>query len=134
MRPRRWPVAIALVLVAAAASIWWDFSTDLARAKRKALLGSRVINTPCGLIEYQEAGTGAPLLSVHGSGGGFDQGMAFAAPLATGGIRVIAMSRFGYLRSPMPADGSARFRRTDRPVARPCNRPWRRDAGNAARG
>lgn len=48
-----------------------------------------------------------PLLSVHGSGGGFDQGMAFAAPLATQGVRVIAMSRFGYLRTPMPADHSA---------------------------
>ncbi len=48
-----------------------------------------------------------PLLAVHGSGGGFDQGMAFAAPLATKGVRVIAMSRFGYLRTPMPADASA---------------------------
>ena len=48
-----------------------------------------------------------PLLAVHGSGGGFDQGMAFAAPLATMGVRIIAMSRFGYLRTPMPADASA---------------------------
>jgi pimeloyl-ACP methyl ester carboxylesterase len=44
---------------------------------------------------------------VHGSGGGHDQGMAFAARLANNGIRVIAMSRFGYLRTPMPADASA---------------------------
>ena len=42
-----------------------------------------------------------------GSGGGHDQGMAFAAKLANNGIRVIAMSRFGYLRTPMPADASA---------------------------
>lgn len=53
------------------------------------------------------AGAGVPLLAVHGSGGGYDQGMAFAAPLAKRGIRVIAMSRFGYLRTPMPADASA---------------------------
>ncbi|MEO9148931.1 MAG: alpha/beta fold hydrolase [Burkholderiaceae bacterium] len=48
-----------------------------------------------------------PLLAVHGSGGGRDQGMAFAGALASHGIRVIAMSRFGYLRTPMPADASA---------------------------
>jgi 2-hydroxy-6-oxonona-2,4-dienedioate hydrolase len=53
------------------------------------------------------AGTGVPLLAVHGSGGGYDQGMAFAGALADHGIRVIAMSRFGYLRTPMPADASA---------------------------
>jgi pimeloyl-ACP methyl ester carboxylesterase len=43
---------------------------------------------------------------VHGSGGGHDQGMAFAGPLTQHGVRVIAMSRFGYLRTPMPADAS----------------------------
>jgi len=60
-------------------------------------------------IEYQEAGSGVPLLAVHGSGGGHDEGMGFAAGLASQGIRVIAMSRFGYLhlRTPMPADASA---------------------------
>jgi pimeloyl-ACP methyl ester carboxylesterase len=44
---------------------------------------------------------------VHGSGGGHDQGMAFAKRLTQHGVRVIAMSRFGYLRTPMPADASA---------------------------
>jgi pimeloyl-ACP methyl ester carboxylesterase len=33
--------------------------------------------------------------------------MAFAGSLAQHGIRVIAMSRFGYLRTPMPVDASA---------------------------
>jgi len=33
--------------------------------------------------------------------------MAFARALTERGIRVIAMSRFGYLRTPMPADASA---------------------------
>jgi 2-hydroxy-6-oxonona-2,4-dienedioate hydrolase len=32
--------------------------------------------------------------------------MAFARPLTKQGIRVIAMSRFGYLRTPMPVDAS----------------------------
>jgi 2-hydroxy-6-oxonona-2,4-dienedioate hydrolase len=106
-RARGWMLVVALLLAGMATAIWRQFSTDLAAARAKAAVGSIVIDTPCGPIEYQEAGTGAPLLAVHGSGGGFDQGMAFAAPLATQGIRVIAMSRFGYLRTPMPADGSA---------------------------
>lgn len=47
------------------------------------------------------------MLVVHGAGGGYDQGLTFATPLAAGGFRVIAMSRFGYLRTPFPADASA---------------------------
>lgn len=43
---------------------------------------------------------------IHGSGGGHDQGMAWARPLARHGVRAIAMSRFGYLRTPRPADAS----------------------------
>ena len=52
------------------------------------------------------AGTGSPLLMVHGSGGGHDQGMAWARPLTPQGVQVIAVSRFGYLRTPRPADAS----------------------------
>ncbi len=43
---------------------------------------------------------------VHGSGGGHDQGMLFAKAFTKQGVRVIAMSRFGYLRTPLPADAS----------------------------
>jgi 2-hydroxy-6-oxonona-2,4-dienedioate hydrolase len=88
-------------------TIFWRFQSDMAVARNQVAKGSVVIETRCGKIEYQEAGTGVPLLAVHGSGGGFDQGMAFAAPLTKLGIRVIAMSRFGYLRTPMPKDASA---------------------------
>jgi 2-hydroxy-6-oxonona-2,4-dienedioate hydrolase len=106
-RRRRVLVSAALAIGVIVALIWWRFHLDIRAAKDMAAQGSTLIDTPCGEIEYQEAGTGTPLLAVHGSGGGFDQGMAFAAPLARQGIRVIAMSRFGYLRTPMPVDGSA---------------------------
>ena len=86
--------------------IWWRFDNDMKLARARAAQGSVLIATRCGLIEYQEAGAGVPLLAVHGSGGGHDQGMAFAGALAQQGIRVIAMSRFGYLRTPMPTDAS----------------------------
>ena len=100
-------LGVGLTVGVIAALIWWRFASDLAAARASAAQGSTVIETPCGLIEYQEGGSGQPLLAVHGSGGGYDQGMAFAAPLTSRGIRVIAMSRFGYLRTPMPADASA---------------------------
>ena len=93
--------------VATAVLIWWRFDNNIERARAHASQGSVLLATPCGPIEYQEAGTGVPLLAVHGSGGGHDQGMAFAGGLAAQGIRVMAMSRFGYLRTPMPADASA---------------------------
>ena len=98
---------LAAVLAGAAFLIGWRFSGDLQRARAHAAQGSVLLQTRCGPIEVQEAGTGIPVLAVHGSGGGHDQGMAFAGALAQRGIRVIAMSRFGYLRTPMPADASA---------------------------
>ena len=95
-----------VVLSGLALSVWSRFRADLADANIRVSQGSTVIQTRCGPIEYQEAGNGIPLLAVHGSGGGHDQGMAFARPLTQHGIRVIAMSRFGYLRTPMPANAS----------------------------
>ncbi len=98
-------IVIALVLVAALA-IRSRFERDLSVAAERAVYGSEVITTRCGPIEVQQAGTGIPLLMIHGSGGGHDQGMAWARPLAQQGVRVIAMSRFGYLRTPRPAAAS----------------------------
>ena len=96
-------VALFIALVAALlGGLWLLQGAALAKSDQ----GSLLITTRCGPIEYQEAGTGTPLLMVHGSGGGHDQGMAFADKLTQRGIRLIAMSRFGYLRTPMPADAS----------------------------
>ena len=102
----RWIVSITVALLVVGVWIAWRFNGDMHAASARAAHGSTLVNTPCGAIEYQEAGSGAPLLMVHGSGGGHDQGMAFAAKLVQSGIRVIAVSRFGYLRTPMPADSS----------------------------
>ena len=99
--------AAVMILALVASSIWWRFDGDLERARERSAQRSTLIETRCGPIEVQQSGAGVPLLVVHGSGGGHDQGMAFAGTLAQRGIRVIAMSRFGYLRTPMPADASA---------------------------
>lgn len=91
---------------AAAAGIYGAYRHELAVARVHASVGSQIAQTACGPIEYAEAGEGIPVLVVHGAGGGFDQGLYFAAPLVRKGFRAIAMSRFGYLRTPLPADAS----------------------------
>ncbi len=96
----------ALALIATTAS-YALYRRDLAAARARIAGASEVVTTPCGPIEYATTGSGPPVLFVHGAGGGFDQGLAFGRPLAAQGYRVIAMSRFGYLRTPLPADASA---------------------------
>lgn len=67
-------------------------------------LGSQVIETDCGMIEYARVGDGYPVLVVHGDMGGFDQGLMLAKQVIDSGFQVISVSRFGYLRTPMPAE------------------------------
>lgn len=107
--PSRRAVAIlaSLLITVAVALVTIGYQRDLRLALARVASGSEVTDTPCGPIEYAEAGAGGPVLVVHGAGGGYDQGLAFAAPLAARGFRVIAMSRFGYLRTPLPDDASA---------------------------
>lgn len=64
--------------------------------------GSRVpsITTAAGPIEYQERGRGTPLLVLHGTPGGSDQGVVAADVLGVD-ARVIAPSRPGYLGTPL---------------------------------
>jgi pimeloyl-ACP methyl ester carboxylesterase len=65
-------------------------------------LGSQVIETACGPIEYVRVGEGYPVLVVHGAFGGFDQGLWVANSFDFSKYQVISISRFGYLRSPVP--------------------------------
>jgi 2-hydroxy-6-oxonona-2,4-dienedioate hydrolase len=97
---------VAAVVTVAALLIRSRFEHDLTVAAERASQGSMLLATRCGPIEVQQAGEGTPLLMIHGSGGGHDQGMVWARPLALQGVRVIAVSRFGYLRTPRPADAS----------------------------
>lgn len=97
---------LLLFLVAAGVWVGWRFHTDVQAATARAMQGGSVVSTRCGPIEYEEAGQGAPLLMIHGSGGGHDQGMLFARDFTAQGIRVIAPSRFGYLGTPLPADAT----------------------------
>jgi 2-hydroxy-6-oxonona-2,4-dienedioate hydrolase len=99
-------LAIPASLTAAGALVYFRYRSDLAAAKARVSSGSKLANTPAGLIEYADVGTGMPVLVIHGAGGGFDQALEFAHPLIDSGFRVIAPSRFGYLRTPLPKNAS----------------------------
>ena len=96
----------AAVLAGLILLTYFSYRDEIGAAETRVSSGSEVVESPCGRIEYAVIGKGAPVLLVHGAGGGFDQGLEFGRPLAERGFTVIAMSRFGYLRTPMPADAS----------------------------
>ncbi len=60
-----------------------------------------VVSTSAGPIEYAERGTGEPLLVVHGTSGGWDQGLVIAERLRADGFHIVAPSRPGYLGTPL---------------------------------
>jgi len=100
-------VAGALLAAGGGATAYaYSSAIEGARARVAPAL-SKVIPSRFGDLEYAEQGEGVPLLMVHGTGGGFDQGLLFARPLTALGYRVIAPSRFGYLRSSFPAEPSS---------------------------
>jgi 2-hydroxy-6-oxonona-2,4-dienedioate hydrolase len=94
------------ILVGLAVSAYLSFRKDITAEHERALLGGTMIETRHGPIEYATLGQGSPILVIHGTGGGWDQGIYAARSLVPYGFRLIAPSRFGYLRTPLPADAS----------------------------
>jgi 2-hydroxy-6-oxonona-2,4-dienedioate hydrolase len=86
---------------------WRSHTADMALAQKRVASGSQMASTPCGPIEYAVVGSGTPMLLIHGAGGGFDQSLQFGQRLLQAGVQIVAPSRFGYLRTPVPADTSA---------------------------
>ena len=62
--------------------------------------GSTVLETPLGPVEHTDGGAGPPVLFVHGSPGGCDQGVLMTRFLADT-HRVVALSRPGYRSTPL---------------------------------
>jgi 2-hydroxy-6-oxonona-2,4-dienedioate hydrolase len=94
-------------IIAALGAATHSYRADIQEARHRVSHGSLIAQTTCGPLEYAVAGNGPPVLVVHGAGGGFDQGLEFGMPLVQKGFRIIAMSRFGYLRTPLPENASA---------------------------
>ena len=109
MRRRRFLI-LGLVGTGAAlagGAVWRSFSTEIAEARARTRGRSEVFESRFGIMEYAVAGTGPPVLMIHGTGGGFDQGLAFTEPLVAAAAAGLAPSRFGYLRTDFPDDRSS---------------------------
>ena len=87
-------VIVVVVLISAA------YFRDIHRAYERIRGRGAVISSPYGDIEYTEGGSGPPVLVIHGSGGGYDQGELVVRAAALGEhFHWLTPSRFGYLRS-----------------------------------
>jgi len=96
----RW-ATIALLGTAALAAA--AFIADIRDAYARVADASTVVSSPHGNIEFKLGGSGPPVLVVHGSGGGYDQGELIAQAVLGNRFHWIAPSRFGYLRSTFQA-------------------------------
>lgn len=66
----------------------------------------KLLETAKGLAEYSEYGQGPVVVSIHGAMGGYDQSLILAKTVLTGDFRVIAISRPGYLGTPLASGAS----------------------------
>jgi pimeloyl-ACP methyl ester carboxylesterase len=107
----RYAVLLAIVvvvgLVGFVALTYPRFRADVQPNRERLLSESDVLSTEeFGDIEYAVQGEGLPVLLAHGAGGGYDQGLLIGENYVGDGHRLIAPSRFGYVRSSIPEDGS----------------------------
>ncbi len=103
------PARAANHLAFAAAAIYVASSRDMQSIRKRRSAESQIIPTRHGLVEFKTRGSGPAVLVVHGTGGGFDQGIAIAQAFGGDGVRWVAPSRFGYLRALLPADASTAY-------------------------
>ena len=94
-------VLVALIIVAVA-FLFFKNQALMSEIRSRLQAGSKVTTTQWGDIEYAVEGHGPPVLLVHATGGGYDQGLILGRTWVGEGYTFIAPSRFGYLRSPVP--------------------------------
>lgn len=64
-------------------------------------LTPKTAETALGVVEYVEMGDGPVVIAIHGAMGGYDQSVILAQTIGDAGYRYIAMTRPGYLGTPM---------------------------------
>jgi len=82
-----------------------SFSHDMDLANER-LSTSEIYRSADGDTEYAVRGDGTPVLILHGAGGGFDFGLWSGRVFFRDSPKTIAVSRFGYLRTPVPDNAS----------------------------
>jgi 2-hydroxy-6-oxonona-2,4-dienedioate hydrolase len=88
---------LASACIGVLVTIWSMVDTRHAYARISG--HSIIFPSPLGDIEFKREGTGVPVLVIHGSGGGYDQGEIIATTILDERFDWIAPSRFGYLCS-----------------------------------
>jgi 2-hydroxy-6-oxonona-2,4-dienedioate hydrolase len=91
-------IVIVVVAVLAVRFVSWRGEVE-----RRLVQRSIVVQTAAGRVEYAEVGSGVPVLMLHGTPGGYDTilNLVEATDSMGQGLRVIAPSRPGYLRTPL---------------------------------
>jgi 2-hydroxy-6-oxonona-2,4-dienedioate hydrolase len=107
MKNRKWLIAGAAGSAAGVIAMrtYQRYRNELDAARTRVMSGSQIIETTSGPVEYALTGEGPPVLVVHGAGGGYDQSL-LAAQIGGDNFLYIAMSRSGYLGTPMAEDPS----------------------------
>jgi len=100
-------VAVLICIAAIFVALTYPhYHREMHAARARLLAGSEILKTDHGNIEYAVQGEGTPVLSLHGAGGGYDQGL-WLGKLAIGeGYKFISVSRYGYLRTAIPQNAS----------------------------
>lgn len=80
------------------------FTTKMSELKETLSNGSMTTMTSYGELEYAIEGSGRPILVIHGAGGGYDQGLLLAKTFASDEEQLIAISRPGFLGTPLTND------------------------------
>jgi pimeloyl-ACP methyl ester carboxylesterase len=99
---------VCVVLVLSVASL--KYRKDMiGRYEKLESMPSKVYSSTYGNIEYLVEGEGPTILISHGITGGVDQGIGLAKAYVGDGYRKLYVSRFGYLKSAMPDEATARM-------------------------
>lgn len=103
---RRTAIILLGTLLGLAAGAGVRFSCWRKGATARLKAGSTLAQTARGPVEYATVGEGAAVLVVHGALGGYDQGLLISNLLDTKKFKAIAVSRPGYLRTPLASGGT----------------------------
>lgn len=100
-------IILAILVVLTTVFLYLPFRRDIQAAyQRLESIERQTFQTACGPIEAAIRGQGEPVLISHGIAGGFDQGLGLAESHLSEGMQAIAVSRFGYLGTPLPENAS----------------------------
>ncbi|GAC1366110.1 MAG: alpha/beta hydrolase [Ktedonobacteraceae bacterium] len=94
---------IAAISVSGYATSYASYTSWRRRELNRLQEESTLIETRLGTVEYHISGSasGPVVLILHGSPGGYDMGVAFSQLIDSPGFTYIAVSRPGYLRTPL---------------------------------